>query len=451
MPTVRGLFIPEREKTCGVKRSFDLLLWIDQLNRDDVSQLQLLEQLRVYLKARYLGVCQIRLLVPNSLTETREALRRNLIPFEVVLAPDVDQEFVIEHENLRDDTIFRPALCAKMANADCLVVSKGSLALSFAEDLVKSLHCLVTDPSFLLALSEIYARGFGVPWSFRSMVWNATWDSFYLYAEPLIFGPLMSLVRVVQGAGCSQETVEAARSIVFNRLPQVCYVRDTLQWLDLQREAARRGGFTNQTFLFEVSYHLNFYYLVLSGTFDHLALLVNEIYSLGLPDTQIGATSKRFLAALEPKSQILYSLFTSAKITDFIARLRALRNLAAHRGSITPRKVVQKPDRAPTTDEIDQHLRATGNDWILTEPHCSISPQLVAIARSNAEAEILERNAIAEDMEMIEYNGKRGMVSPVLDVPWNFAMVRDFTLAVAHECSTYLATPPPNPINSNPI
>jgi hypothetical protein len=208
----------------------------------------------------------------------------------------------------------------------------------------------------------------------------------------------------------------------------------------MQRDAARRDGFTNQNYVFEISYFLNFYYLLLSGTFDHLALLVNAVYGLGLPERQVGATYKSFLDALRLKSASLHSLFTSTEITDFTARLGALRNLAAHRGSITPRRIVERPDREPTTDEIDDHLRKTDRGWILTEPFRSRSPQLLAMARSNAAAQMLERNTIAEDLEPIEYNGKRGLISPLVDTPWNFSKVRDFTLAVARECSEYLAS-----------
>jgi hypothetical protein len=440
MPTVRGKFIPEREKTRAVKRSFDVLLWIESLDRLDVIYLQNMEQLRAYLRAQYQGVCQIRFLVPNIFAGAQEALQRNGIPFDIATATEDDDTFRRDHPDLSDGTISRAALCAKRVGADCLVVSKGSEALSFAEDFERSIRCLVTDASFLLILTEIYVRGFDIPWTYQLMMWNGTWDTFYLHAEPRLFDPLMNLIGAAQRAECDPEVAEAARSIALNRMPQVCYTRDKLQWLSLQRNAARRDGFTNQTYAFETSYHLNFYYLLLSGTFDHLALLVNGVYALGLAEKQVGATYKQFLEALQIRSATMYSLFTSVEIIDFIARLGALRNLAAHRGSITPRKVVEKPDRQPTTEEIDQYLLETGDGWIIDEPYRSMSPQLVAMARSNATAEILEKNTIAEDVELVEYNGKQGFISPVVDTPWNFAMVRTFTLAVVRECSSHLAS-----------
>lgn len=439
MPNVRGRFIPEREKTRSVKRSFDVLLWIELLDRHDVRHLESLEQLRIYLHVQYRGVCAIRLLIPDGFTATQEALQRDRIPFEVVTSPETDEPFLREHANLNHPAISGAAVCARACSADCIVVSKGAHALRFVEELSTSIQCLVTDASFLLCITEIFARGFEIPWTYRMMMWKGTWDTFYLHADPHVFEPLISLIGTLQRAGSSAEAVETARSIAFNRMPQVCYTRDKLLWLSLQRDAARRDGFTNQSYLFEISYHLNSYYLHMSGTFDQLALLVNGACALGLPEKQIGATYKQFLGALKPKSTRLYALFTSTEITDFIARLGALRNLAAHRGSIMPRKVVERPDRQPTTEEIDQHLEKTDRGWVLTEPFHSMSPQFVAVARSNAAAEILEQNTVAEDVEFVEYNGKRGFISPLMDTTWNFAKVRDFALAVARECSACLA------------
>ena len=75
MSTVRGSFVPRREKSRTVKRSFDVLLWIESLDRHDVAHLQLLEQLRTYLQVAHRDVCQIRLLVPDPFEGSQEALQ----------------------------------------------------------------------------------------------------------------------------------------------------------------------------------------------------------------------------------------------------------------------------------------------------------------------------------------------------------------------------------------
>ena len=419
MPAIRGMFIPEREKTRIAKRSLDVLLWIELLDRHDVSYLQILEQLRVYLQNCHRETCQIRLLVPDIFGGTQRALQMNRIPFDVAISPEVTESFLTGHQKLSHDLISRPALCEKTVSADCIVFSKASPALSFLEDVSESLRCLLTDSSFLHVIAEVYVRGFDIAWTFKNPTWNGTWQSLYLDADNDITGPLRKLAGVAQGVGLDRDTVEALWSLAVNRVPQVCYTRDKLQWLSLQRDAARRDGFTNQTYIFEISYHLNFYYLLLRGTLDHLALVVNGVYGLGLPERAVGATYRQFLDSLQAKSANQYDLFTSDKITEFIARLGALRNLAAHRGSIIPRKVVERPDAPPTTEEIDEHLRATGKEWVLKD---STTPQIVAMARSNAVGELLEKNTVAEDVEVIEYQGRFWYMSPMQDISWNFAI-----------------------------
>lgn len=435
MPKVRGRFIPEREHARPVKRSLDVLLWLESLTTEDADNLDSLEQLRVYLDQQYQGVCQIRLLVPKHFPQTLGALHFYGISAELIDAPPVDPQCCGADEDLANEAINQLATCARAISADCIVVSKGSPMLPFADAISKKFRCLLTDPSFLLVAAETFVRGFEIPWSRHFMIWNGTWDTFYIHAEPHLISPLMRLFHDAHRAGMSQETIETARSLALNRMPQVCRTRDKLEWFNLQRDAAKRDGYHNQTYLFEISYHLCFYYLLLSGTFDHLALLVNGIFGLALPDRKVGATYKEFLSALQRRSTELHGLFTSNDTVDFIARLAALRNLAAHRGAITPRKIVRRPAQMPTAEGIDQYLRETGNEWVF-----GTHPRIIAMARQNAAAEILEKDTIAEDMEFIEFNGKQGFVSPVADTPWNFAKLRSFTLRVAAACSAYLTT-----------
>ena len=238
-------------------------------------------------------------------------------PFERVISPEAEEAFLHDHKDLNHVAISRAAFCAKTCRADCIVVPRGSPALPFLQDISASMRCLLTDASFLLTLTETFVRGFEIPWTYRFMMWDVTWETFYLTAEPNIFEPLTKLVVTIQNRGCSAYAVKAARSIAFNRMPQVCYTRDRLQWLSMQRDAARRDGFTNQNYVFEISDSLNFYYLLLSGTFDHLAVLVNAVYGLGLSERQVGATYKSFLDALRRKSARMHSVFASSEITDF--------------------------------------------------------------------------------------------------------------------------------------
>ena len=61
------------------------------------------------------------------------------------------------------------------------------------------------------------------------------------------------------------------------------------------------------------------------------------------------------------------------------------------------------------------------------------------MARSIAVSKMLEEKTIVDDVVLVEVNGTPYYISPLLDTSWNFAKVRDFTLAVSQECTAYLA------------
>jgi hypothetical protein len=127
---------------------------------------------------------------------------------------------------------------------------------------------------------------------------------------------------------------ETGRSLVHNRLPNICFTRDRLLFYEIQRLTSVRGHWKRQAFSFEIAYYLNFYYPVLYGGFDQLALVTNQILKLGLPEKNVGATYAGFLDALKAKSVALHGIFTDAKHVEFIKRIGALRHFASHRGSL---------------------------------------------------------------------------------------------------------------------
>lgn len=72
--------------------------------------------------------------------------------------------------------------------------------------------------------------------------------------------------------------------------------------------AARRAKWKRQEFAFEIRYYLNFYYPLIYGGFDHIALLVSQSLQLGLAEKNVGATYQSFLDALKAKSAVFYCM-----------------------------------------------------------------------------------------------------------------------------------------------
>lgn len=308
--------------------------------------------------------------------------------------------------------------------------------LPFAMDANNKLAFLLADCSFLLPYSEVFSRGHDIPWAFGYKSWNAPWNAFYQLAEERTFRPGMTLLRHAQQRNTPANARETGRSLVFNRLGNLCVTRDRLLFYEQQRLVAKRAGWRRQRFDFEVSYFLNFYYLLIYGAFDHAALFVSQLLALGLADRQVGARSPAFLDALQNKAPALHTIFTRDRLKEFLERVGYLRHYAAHRGSLSPSIVVEAPEREPTLDELDEDIRSAGLDFVPNAiPPGPVRDAYVQMLRDNARFARYEKQKVLEGVVPLEYgNGKFGFINPLLDTPWNFKRVMEFLDELFTEC-----------------
>jgi len=229
----------------------------------------------------------------------------------------------------------------------------------------------------------------------------------------------------------SRDAVELCRSLAYNRLGDLCFTRDRLCFYEMQQAVAKRAQWKRQKFSTEVAYYLNFYYLLLYGAFDHAAVLVNALFNLGVKERQVGARNQEFLKAVGAKSVEVQAVFEKPAYVEFIRRVAALRHIAAHRGVLTPTKVVQDLDHPPSNDELDQDIRDAGLDYLLRSP-------LREMLRSNARAARYERETLMEDVVLIEIDGKYGFIHPLNDTWWNFRSCTSFLNDIFSACAKAL-------------
>jgi hypothetical protein len=117
----------------------------------------------------------------------------------------------------------------------------------------------------------------------------------------------------------------------------------------------------------------------------------------------------------------------------------AVRHIAAHRGVITPTKVLQKPDLEPTLAELDEDIQKAGLDWIPTRfPPGPARDQFREMLRSNARMARYEQETLMEDVILVELDGKWSFIHPLTDTWWNFKRSKAFLDEVFSECSKVL-------------
>lgn len=395
-----------------------------------------IEQLRIYLGA--LNICvSIDLFCPEAHTETRLALHGMGIECQIV--PESKQvERIPKKTAEKLDECLRGLLATALeCDADCVLTDDRSL-LPYVEDFADA-GVLLTSGDFLLRYVEAFVRGHDVPWSFDHIVWFETWNGFYQLAERSTFNPTITFLAMCQSKGVDPDAIELCRSLVFNRLGQLCFTRDRLWFYEMQQAVSKRSGWKRQRFAHEVAYYLNFYYLLIHGTFDHAAVFVNALFKLGIKERIVSARNSEFLSALKAKYGGVHAVFEKPDHVECMKRIAALRHISAHRGSVTPTKVVEILDPPPTNDELDQDIRDRDLEYLLLGvPDGSKRDDLREMLRTNARAARYEQQTILEDVVVIEIDGKKAFIHPLGDTWWNFNRCLSFLMDLFHECTKAL-------------
>lgn len=279
-----------------------------------------------------------------------------------------------------------------------------------------------------------------MPWSCDLKTFGLTWTAFYHIAEQQTFASGMDFLHLAQQKKVSARTFDAGRTLIYNRLPNICFTRDRLLFYEIQRLASLRAKWARQRFAFEIAYYLNFYYPLIYGGFDHAALLVNSCLQLGLPEKKVGATYSGFLDVLKANNAPLHAIFTDTKHVDFISRIGMLRHYAAHRGSLMPTQIVDQPDTEPTNDELDADIAAAGLDaTLLLHPPGEARDSWREILRYNAKMARYEKGKVIDGVVPIEQDGKLlGFIQPRNDTEWNFRHFMSFLNQVVFELANAL-------------
>jgi hypothetical protein len=269
-------------------------------NRNTIALLDELEQLRAYLNYFQPPICSIRLLVPASDHKTLAVM----IDLEMRVTPVKQSEDLTRIPKSAgeqpDKDLQAIAATALACDADCIVTDVGKW-FPWAEEFEKT-GILLTSPDFLLRYAEIFVRGHDLPWAFAYKVWFEPWMAFYQMAEEWTFAPGLQFLKVCQAKKASSDSVEIGRSLIYNRLDQLCFTRDRLLFYEMQQAAARRVQWKRQRFSAEIAYYLNFYYLLLYGAFDHAAVLVNSLLNLGVDPKRASARNPEFLKLLNTRA-----------------------------------------------------------------------------------------------------------------------------------------------------
>jgi hypothetical protein len=434
-PILRGHAIAEIESSGRVKRTFDVLLWTEELSYDGYLALDAIQRLRVYLSIFVPPLVTINFWLLDSHKGTHALLNSQGIPAQTVPAVEPDEETTKLFGADSPAGIAQAAATAAKCDADIIVTEQADW-FPYVFDFDKR-NVLLGDSKVLLRQCEIFVRGHDITWSFADPMFYAPWGPFIFFSEreALMLG--QDFLSLCRAKNVSAEASEYGRSLVYNRIANIFFTRDRLLFYDQQRNVAKRAQWKRQDFVFEIGYYLNLYYVLLYGAFDHIAVVMNGVLNLGMADRDVSATNKTFLKLLEGKSKDMHALFTDADLTVFLDRIGTLRHMTAHRGYIAPAALYEKPEKEPTVAELDEEIRKQGLDaqlkWI---PEGPVRETFRENLRFSVRLSMYK--LVAENVVFVDGKATRGFIDPLTDTEYNFSKFYTFFEKVLKLCPKVL-------------
>src|SRR5205823_11339774 len=94
------------------------------------------------------------------------------------------------------------------------------------------------------------------------------------------------------------------------------------------------------------------------GGLDQLALALNGLFQLGLPERRVGFQYAAFQEALKQKAATVAVLFDGIDFQRWVKMLAAARHFIAHRGVALPQIILLR-DHEVSTEELDRKIEQT--------------------------------------------------------------------------------------------
>jgi len=169
---------------------------------------------------------------------------------------------------------------------------------------------------------------------------------------------------------------------------------------------------------------------------DQICWIVNGIFELGLTQKdwrKIGVFNPSFLKLLREKAPSIGALFENAEFVQWVKILRSARHFVAHRGIATPAHLFIRPDEAEPSDaDLDREIEDS-NEW--RELVRRLPREFVEAQRSllREQARLRRYQEMPESILLIEIDGQQGIISPLVNIEWDFRQFVDFAESVAAE------------------
>ena len=235
-----------------------------------------------------------------------------------------------------------------------LIWSDGLELTDEQHKVMKNIAKVCPDLPKLVSEIESFLLGNGVYWVHEMPVWNS--DALMRYnTKPGIAQDTSNLlVKGEHELNYSDKIRDRIRYLMI-KTSTASFAKDTLQFiLQSRRKSRRREYDSQQNYTIELNYNLTNYYFLMASSFDILARVVNDRYSLGITRMNSLALEKDdFIERLRPHSPLLADFLSQEETSKWIKWLKRRRNFIAHEAGIRNSPVVIERDPQLTEQELE--------------------------------------------------------------------------------------------------
>ena len=266
---------------------------------------------------------------------------------------------------------------------------------------------------------ENYLVGNGVAWSFAMPVWNMPLSMKYV-SVPGLCMDYFSFMGECSTKGYTSDQKERVRYVT-NKIKQIEYARDVLQYYIKRMRKARRAGMSDDDYNIQLNYHLSNYYFLMAGALDSLARLINSVHKLGLTRYGDLAVEKdNFLARNRTKRTGFVRMFKEMKFKKWILFLKERRNFIAHDGDMRQTPLVEE-NSVPLTDAEVDAIVGQQLDWVFL---ATVLPAEMLQAQREQAVQLVriqnDYKVIAEKVMLIPTAGGHKMHYPLIDIDHDY-------------------------------
>lgn len=268
---------------------------------------------------------------------------------------------------------------------------------------------------------EVFVKGHEIPWSFEQPSWYMPWTTFYSMSDEFGRTAHNWYANRFNNIDLPDETIELLRSLLMNRVSNICYTKDKLLFYAQQRRYSKRNEWERQDFSFECSYYLSHYYISLWGGLDQLGRILRDTLDIPLSDSRSSFGNEDFINRINENSEDLGNIFTDDDFEDWIEQLQRNRHFVAHEGTVLLQPILNPPEEELTEEEIQERIESQPNYDSMRR---GLPDQLFEWYEANLRNQIIiDSHEVATDEAMVMEgeDGEQLIFRPMRNIRWDFS------------------------------